>query len=172
MLDLETLGTKPGSVILSIGAVQFDLDTGKLGESFYQNIDIQSCLDAGLTIDPDTLYWWLKQDERAGEAVQSDKCSLEDACVKFSNWTHNKGRENLQLWGNGSSFDCVLLESAFYSVYGANFPIPFWNWRDMRTIVNLAPEHKKVRVGTAHNALDDAISQVGTLCNAWRALKK
>ncbi len=57
MLDLETWGTAPGSALRSIGAVFFDLD-GKTGETFYRNIDKQSCLDAGLKIDPATVSWW------------------------------------------------------------------------------------------------------------------
>lgn len=57
MLDLETFGTKPGSVIRSIGAVMFDLD-GRTGPEFYRNIDEESCVKAGLTYDPSTVSWW------------------------------------------------------------------------------------------------------------------
>jgi len=52
MLDIETLGVSPGCVILSLSAVEFDINTGELGESFNMGIDIKSCVDAGLTIDP------------------------------------------------------------------------------------------------------------------------
>lgn len=38
MLDLETFGTQPGSVIRSIGAVVFDPFSDKLGKEFYVNM--------------------------------------------------------------------------------------------------------------------------------------
>jgi len=57
MLDLETFGTDNDSVICSIGAVEFDIVTGKRGMEFYQKIDIQSCLDAGLKVSGQTILW-------------------------------------------------------------------------------------------------------------------
>ena len=57
MIDLETLGIQPGSVIRSIGAVVFDPVTNTLGSTFYQNICADSCKKAGLTTDPDTIKW-------------------------------------------------------------------------------------------------------------------
>ena len=59
MIDLETLGTKPNSAILSIGAVYFDKDG--LGEEFYANVDLQDSIDSGFDIDASTVYWWLSQ---------------------------------------------------------------------------------------------------------------
>ena len=36
MLDLETMGTKSNSAIISIGAVEFDILTGKTGKRILQ----------------------------------------------------------------------------------------------------------------------------------------
>ena len=66
MLDLETWGTRPGSALRSIGAVTFGLNATSVGARFYRNIDKESCLLAGLTVDTETVSWWLKQ---APEAV-------------------------------------------------------------------------------------------------------
>ena len=55
MIDLETLGVSPGSVISSIAAVQFDINTGEIGRQFYKNIDLQQSLDNGFTINAETL---------------------------------------------------------------------------------------------------------------------
>lgn len=54
MVDLETLGTKPNSAILSIGAVAFD-DQG-LHDEFYCNVDLISSIACGYEIDADTVY--------------------------------------------------------------------------------------------------------------------
>lgn len=53
MVDIETLGRKPGCVILSIGCVAFD------GKEFYVNIDPFKMKDEGVFhVDPDTSKWW------------------------------------------------------------------------------------------------------------------
>jgi len=54
MLDIETLGLEAGAAILSIGAVKFDTDG--LGAEFSGEIDLESCQDAGLAIDAETLH--------------------------------------------------------------------------------------------------------------------
>jgi len=52
MIDLETLGTKVDAPVLSIGAVEFNLETGKLGQEFYCVLDLQSQLDRRSQINP------------------------------------------------------------------------------------------------------------------------
>jgi hypothetical protein len=44
MIDLETLGLTANSVVLSIGAVFFDLEGEDLGPTFYTNVDRESCV--------------------------------------------------------------------------------------------------------------------------------
>ena len=79
MLDLETLGKLPGCAILSIGAVYFELETGRLGDEFYLNVDPASCTRAGLTIDGETLGWWMQQEAAAWAAVCTEAVSIMDA---------------------------------------------------------------------------------------------
>ena len=46
MVDLETLATSADAVILSIGAVRFDLETGEIDDAgFYASISVESNLD-------------------------------------------------------------------------------------------------------------------------------
>ena len=63
MVDIETLGTSSNSVILSIGAVEFDNEN--LGAEFEVYIDPESCTDHGLVIDAPTVMWWLGQSNEA-----------------------------------------------------------------------------------------------------------
>ena len=51
MLDLETMGRDSNAVICSIGVVEFDINTGETGREFFAKVDIQSCLDRGLTVN-------------------------------------------------------------------------------------------------------------------------
>lgn len=57
MFDIETLGTLPGSAILSIGAVRFDIGKKSISDEFYVNLDVTSSLSAGFTYEKSTINW-------------------------------------------------------------------------------------------------------------------
>mgnify|MGYP003641750090 FL=1 len=158
MLDLETLGIKSDSVILSIGAVYFDEKA--ITEEFYTTINMQSCVDYGLKIYPHTLQWWMNQSDKAKIGLFDSTTSLPDALMDFSKWVL-KGADEVRMWGNGEDFDNVLLRQAYLSAGFSPLCIP-WNFRNnmsYRTLKNLLPHVKMDRIGEHHNALDDAKSQ-------------
>jgi len=64
------LGTTPGCVILSIGAVFFDIDSGKLGKNFYSIISQDSCRLVGLKVEQETLKWWNSQSVEAKKLLE------------------------------------------------------------------------------------------------------
>lgn len=152
MVDLETMGTGSNAVILSIGAVWFD-DTG-LGSTFYTNVDQQSCLDVGLTKDASTEQWWAAQSAAARNALNENAVPLSEALRAFSNCF--EGDECV--WGNGATFDNVILANA-YKALGVKQPWSYSKDRCYRTLKSLYPAVMMERVGTHHNALDDAKSQ-------------
>lgn len=155
MLDLETLGTRPGDIVLSIGAVKFDADAG-LGEEFYLTIDAESCKAAGLRAQKSTLEWWAKQSPEAREAAFKGEFSLNVALTKFSMWM--PPLDDAVVWGNGANFDNALLAAA-YRAMKMDTPWKFWNDRCYRTISAMFLRSRVERVGTHHNALDDAKTQ-------------
>jgi hypothetical protein len=86
MVDLETLGTVPGSVILSIGAVAFD-EMEVAEEGFYRAIRRETCEQAGLKVSAATLAWWEKQSlEARAVMLDTSATSLEDALRRFNEW--------------------------------------------------------------------------------------
>lgn len=160
MLDLETLGNNPGSVIIAIGAVKFG--SGKTTEEFYQRVDAQSCVDLGLKMDVDTVTWWLQQsDEARKEIVSAGALPLPVVLQKFTTWLDDKEAE---VWGNGAGFDNVLLRDA-YRAAGHAAPWGHRGDRCYRTVKNLNPEvayappAAAAGTGVAHHALDDARAQ-------------
>lgn len=153
MLDLETLGTTPGSVILSIGAVKFG--GGEILDEFYGMVEPKSCVAIGMTIDIGTVQWWMEQHELVRFAAFNGWRSLDDVLHEFSQWI---GCDDAEMWGNGAAFDNVCLAEA-YRLAGIAQPWSFRGDRCYRTIKNLHPEIEFEPFGTAHNALDDAIAQ-------------
>lgn len=173
MLDLETFGTAPGSVIRSIGAVAFDPLGSGFGSEFYANIDKQSCIDAGLKVDANTEAWWAKQSPEAQAALLEDQKWLPGVVADFNKWWVSVGGSHV--WAQGSNFDPALWEAASVAV-NARVPWKFWNTRDTRTAYEmggLGLHNMPVRDGTYHNALDDAKYQVQCVQLAYsRVVKK
>lgn len=172
MVDLETMGTRPGSAIVSIGACVFDPNAGTSrppAKTYYQNVDLQSCVDAGLRCDAGTIGWWMKQSEEARQALTGQGEPIHVALKGL--FAFAAGCKHV--WGHGAGFDPVLLDSA---AYACRLPVPwkFWDVRDTRTLFHLA-QFKKAdwqpkRTGTHHNALDDAVWQAACVQEALALL--
>lgn len=190
MIDLETLGTHPGAVILSIGAVIFNPHASLHGNSgmpvFYCNVSRASCEAFGLTSDPKTEAWWDQQGDEAKAGLMQNQLSLERALANFEQFWHDT--HAVEVWSYGANFDVVLMEEAMRNVtaaYRARAPegkeasfqiAPPWSYKNVRcarTILALAgidlSKHK--RVGVLHNALDDARTQVGAVTAAHGVLR-
>lgn len=151
MIDLETLGLDPGCTILSLGAAEFDEDG--VVETFYRNISLRSCDEAGLEIDAGTLEWWLGQDETVQDQLGGGEELLE-VLRDFSRFYDGAD----EIWGNSPSFDCEILSAAYDAV---QYPVP-WGFRDercFRTLKNMPGAVEIEQEGEHHNALDDAVHQ-------------
>lgn len=160
MLDIETMGNTPNSAIVAIGAVRFS--SRGISDSFQVTISLKSSLDAGLEVDASTVMWWMKQSEDARFALSLDTIRLSSALISFSKWIG----DNVIMWGNGSAFDNVILANSYRKL---NYEVPwkFWNDRCYRTVKNMFPNTKIIRMGTHHNALHDAQTQAGHLLNIF-----
>ncbi len=164
MLDLETLGTKPGSVIFAIGAAEFSFQTGEISERFYQLIKPSSCIEAGLVIDSDTVLWWMQQNAEAREELEKaekEGVSLAVALRRFFGWFPRCIR-GTRVWGNGSDFDNELLESAYDLPAIVGIPLPWdpkrYN-RCYKTVRALSPVKAPDTGKPRHHALHDAERQ-------------
>jgi len=155
MVDLETLGTRPGSVILSLAAVPFN--TVYAIEPFYARISSSSCLDAGLTTDESTIRWWERQSKEAYDEAFGGTTSLINVLNDFSEYCSQLPLAPA-LWGNGADFDNVLLSEA-YNKCGIRQPWKYTDSRCYRTLKNLFPQVPYIPPKVKHNALQDAIAQ-------------
>lgn len=158
MHDIETLGKGNKACILSIGAVYFFPREEGIMSHFEVFIDPESCVAAGLDISVSTVMWWMdsKRDEARKALVTSPlpRLPLRHALEAYSEFISG----DRPVWGNGSTFDNVILRNAFEAV-GLKCPWEFWNDRCYRTIKSEYPEVKMIRQGTHHSAAADAVSQ-------------
>jgi hypothetical protein len=161
MVDLETLSTRCNAAIIAIGAVKFDEDKGVYAK-FYQAVTPLEVNDPDFHVSSDTLNWWSKQSEEA-RAVFTDPNAVNIwvALKAFSDWVEkDTDKKDVRLWGNGASFDNAILSTAYVLSGWMKQPWEFWNDRCYRTIKNVAVKQVPLeRIGTYHNALNDAESQ-------------
>ena len=173
MIDLETLATTADAVILSIGAVRFDLDAGLVFDEpeavFYRAISIDS--QHARTISGDTLAWWMMQSEQARTVFVEPNCSIFNALMDLREWIDPQPGTEPYVWSNGADFDLPMLVHA-YQQESIKLPWPPYAGRCYRTCKNLpgARAAKVERQGLHHNALDDAIFQARHLCAIHQAL--
>lgn len=183
MLDIETMGTSPTSPVLSIGAVLFDPTVQDSVQSleeiaFFRRIDITDAIEHSGGVEPDTLKWWLQQEDAAiKELVGDDAVSLRQALMEFRQYCihrwpkgddiffpgHSQLPQACMVWANSPNFDCVILEHACKQV-GEQFPFRFFQYRDLRTLKDLAwpngPDTvPKFQFGVKHDARADAVNQ-------------
>ncbi|ENE0040588.1 3'-5' exoribonuclease, partial [Escherichia coli] len=173
MIDLETMGKNPDAPINSIAGKFFDPATGEMGPEFSKTIDLET---AGGVIDRDTIKWWLKQSREAQSSILTDEITLDDALLQFREFIdENSGEFFVQVWGNGATFDNVILRRS-YERQGIPCPWRYTNDRDVRTMVALGlvmDFDARTTIpfeGERHNALHDARYQAKYVSAIWQKL--
>lgn len=158
MIDIETLGLIPESVILSIGAVCFIPSQTQVEEMFYVECDVRQ----PRVIDTDTVKWWHKQ---STPMPIHGEVPLRDALLKLYDFVHlNKNADNeIEIWANGTDFDIAVL----YNAYRQFDITPAWKYssvRDYRTMSKMFPHiARPPEMPNKHNALNDAYWQTNHL---------
>lgn len=154
MTDIETLGTRPGAIVLSAAFVRF---TDEAHMTINLSVPDQEML--GLEKDESTLTWWRDKPLEWARAT-SDPKPLAIALPYIGTWLDwARNGDNMQVWCHGATFDCPLMGEIYRR---ANIPCP-WDFRavrDTRTLYDLALINPKdYSVPPPHVALNDAIGQ-------------
>ena len=162
MVDIETLGTTPDALILSIGAVFFDRKTRELGPKFHQHVMPATDMDG--QIDADTVLWWLTQSDEARKALKVGQWKASPAgsvlCALATFTKQHCDHSHVNVWSLPAAFDLVILDS-MHRRHRMSTMWNHWQHRCLRTVVS---EQRGVPVprpkpSTAHDALADAIAQ-------------
>lgn len=174
MADLETLGRKPGCVVLSIGAVRFDplapMDS-PLNEQFHVRLEVEEQERLGLRVEAETALWWMDQGEAAQHLL---KLSVTPHLSRVLNLFRGFCAGSTTLWSNPPRFDVEILES-LHTAAGVGFPYPHYQVADLRGLREAArllglPDHKEPNE-KQHDALSDAIAQARTVQRLMAAFR-
>lgn len=155
MIDIETLGTMPNSVIMSVGGVKFDPFTS--AEPFdgkHWKLDVDAQTSKGRLVDDNTLQWWAKQDSNIRDRAFGDegRIAVEPFMKEINAWL--TGCETI--WCQGPQFDMVILEN-FFDNFGHHKNWFYWQISDCRTLFKLMPRDPRKDIQEdLHNALEDS----------------
>jgi len=171
MVDIESFGTTADSVVLSIGAVPFNLD-GNIGKDFEVYPKVQNQFSNRST-HWTSIQWWFKQEQSVRfQQADANRCDDLNSCLnQFSSFCLENLSENFKIWGNG--FDIALLNHS-YEQYGMKTPWSYKNILDVRTLVWLSKiSVKKYEIDKtkAHDALNDCKYQISFLIDGYKILK-
>lgn len=168
MLDLETLGTEPGCVITSVGAVAWWPRDGRIVSEFKGNISIEDSLHWGLKIEGKTLAWWFTQPTEAQRAMTDGARAMMPVLGEFAGWLDAQGQIS-GMWAHGATFDPPILGAA-YKAMDCDVPWHYRAPRDTRTLFDLAG-YEPPRAGVTHDALQDARDQAAWVTTALSRLR-
>ena len=161
MIDLETLGVTPDSVILTIGAIKFDPWDDSSTLTNKENIQMDCFYHR---IDPESFG----PDARIDDA-EDNRIPIRTTLTDFYKWL---GKFDC-VWSNGATFDIVMLEGA-YRAQDKGIPWKYWQARDTRTVFGMVKDHKQFMPEQAlsmkHHALWDCWVQLVTVQNIIRSL--
>ena len=169
MLDLETLGGGPGCAIASIGAVVFTEE--EVTQELEINVNVESCVDVGMRIDPATLIWWLQQSREAIDATfMQETMSIGIAVDEFVSFYEENMCE--RIWSHGATFDIPIMAEAA-RLCKRPPRINFRDARDTRTLYDLTGVNPRnfFDGSTKHRAIDDARAQAKAVIAAWDTIK-
>jgi DNA polymerase III epsilon subunit-like protein len=170
MIDLETLGTSPRAAVVAIGACTFDDPPGVERSTLYLAVDPASSQAQGGEVDARTAVWWMRQSPEAVRSTfpEEGAASIGGALLQLVTWVRELG-EDVEIWGNPSTFDVVVLEEALRR---SQLHLP-WNHRAhrcYRTLRHLS-DLPRPEPELAHNALSDALAQARHAEAILRALR-
>ena len=186
IIDIETLGTRPGCPVIEIGACAMDPDSGFIVGNFSRRVcsgySFENVKEVALgityygwKIERKTAEWWMSEPERA-ETLRKIMATPfvadnADALVAFIDWLHGMTDDaaGVRVWGNGPTFDLTILSE---TLLDADIEVPWHHtWeRCVRTALEMAGyERGSVaweEPGPRHRALNDARHEARKL---WRS---
>ena len=181
MLDIETFGIEPNSIVTELGVYTFSKNESYTSASLYCRVGITDQVRAGRTMSSNTLISHFEKNAvNFLEYIDADKSNIGDALSALKLFVEAEKRKmpgcKIYIWANSPIFDIIILKDLYKSL---SYPIEetifnedlfkYQTIMDYRTITNLIDEEdlnlikqeveSESEEGSYHNALYDAIYQ-------------
>lgn len=171
MIDVETLGVEGLFVVTQISIVPFDVNSGVVcsrEDSFSVNLSLKDCLNNGLSLNTETLMWWLKTNPDMLSCTISDGHLIKDAMVAITNYISKL--EVDRFWAT-ATLDYQAISNLSSLVEVVN-PIPYNKRFCARTVreLFLSKTGTTYKNDNNHDSYSDCVSQIHLLCNQLKGL--
>lgn len=175
LIDFETLGSDPNSIVIDLSVIVFENDVNNIpsftdlvnsGRRFKFSLRSQK---GSRSFTKSTVDWWKEQSQEARDNLNPspDDLTVEEGTTKFIEYLKENGinQWKSQGWCRGMSFDFPILKDMLQQTYNIQDtydvePCRFWNQRDIRTAIECyldvrgttkTPLHKDILKGFVHH---------------------
>lgn len=173
MIDVECLSKTTDAVILSIGAVAFNMN-GTTGAEFEKFVDVNSQIKAGASVEWSTIQWWFNQEETARkQQADATRFPLKDCLVELTQFCKDNLDPKFYAWSNGASFDLAMLNYV-YAKFNMPTPYTYKKQLDCRTIswlAKLSTKNYSDETDIKHSAVSDCHFQIRFVVDGHKILK-
>ena len=148
MFDIETLGTRERSVVLTLACVPFTFEDVSetyddiIANGFFVKFDAKEQIKTFQRVtDADTIAWWKNQSDEAKRfslPPSADDVSLEKGCADLRAFIKgtNYDFKNSYIWSRGCYFDFPKIED-LYRDLNQKAPFNGFKIRDTRTMIDV-----------------------------------
>lgn len=183
MVDSESLGLEPKSVMTQFAFIAFDLDdpdTIVKEDEYYLPIQPQ-LKPLGRTVNGDTIIWWMGQDDKARARFKENRGNDYDELVALVQSAMRKigqviddvkeaGGEYIVI-ARGTDHDFPMIQSLLDDL-GIEAPWAYDSKIDLRSVMRESGVGKRDVTPApglvAHHALSDCRYQIACLVESWR----
>ena len=180
MIDTESLGLGPKSVMLQFAAVVFDRDDPEtILREIEEYFPAQPQIKLGRTVEFSTILFWMQQPDAARTKMALNSGDDFDELAALFNSIGRKLTQvmeeypDYEVFARGTQHDIPMIQSLFDDL-GQPTPWHYDRISDLKTLMKEAKVGKRevpVRAGLIpHHALSDCKSQIDCLAYTWHKL--
>ena len=147
VFDVETLGLREDTVVLSLACVPFQFETFKsYGERVLDGFYVKFNAEEQITnhhrsTTKSTIDWWKQQSPEAKKyslTPHKDDVSMEAGLKQLRDWikTTKYDYKNSYIWSRGTYFDFPKIEHMYWQL-DQEIPANTWRIRDVRTYIDV-----------------------------------
>ena len=161
IIDIETLGRRNDAAVTQVGIVIADENFNVL-DSYLIQVTPDAWNTCNRTFTGETLLWWMQQKKSPVSNTHTiSVCSYKDLVDKLYQIFRRYNIEDTTVSTKGSMDLFCIKDLCEY--LNMETPWKFWQPRDIRTAKEIIKDWKVCKNNNAHNALDDALTELEEL---------
>ena len=162
IIDIETLGRRNDAAITQVGIVIAD-ETFSILDKYLIQVSPEAWNTCNRTFTGETLLWWMEQKNSPISNIGTSSAynSYYAAMSALNGIFRRYNTDDTIVWTKGTmDLFCIKDLCEYLNI---STPWKFWQPRDIRTAKEIIKEWKTIENENAHNALDDALTELSEL---------